>query len=124
MRSPLALVVSALALAVCGGGTAALAGVGSSPGHLAGTWSGRYSGAFAGTFTLHWKQTGIRLTGTISLSNPQGRYGITGSVHRSAIQFGTVGAGATYTGSVSGSSMSGSYRSPRGGGHWSAHKTS
>jgi hypothetical protein len=30
----------------------------------------------------------------------------------------------TYTGSVSGSSMSGHYTTPKGGGSWSAHKTS
>jgi hypothetical protein len=65
-----------------------------------------------------------RLSGSIALSNPSGKYGISGSVHGSAITFGAVGAGATYTGSVSGKSMSGSYKSPQGGGKWSAHKTS
>jgi len=45
-------------------------------------------------------------------------------VHGSGIKFGAVDFGATYTGSVSGKSMSGSYRSPQGGGTWSAHKTS
>ena len=43
----------------------------------------------------------------------------------SSIQFGTVGSSAiTYTGTVSGNSMSGSYQTPGGGGSWSAHKTS
>ena len=79
---------------------------------------------FSGTFRLHWKQSGSRLSGSIALSNPGGTYGISGSVHGSAIKFGAVGAGATYTGSVSGKSMSGSYKSPQGGGTWSAHKTS
>ena len=38
-------------------------------------------------------------------------------------QFGTVGSVAiTYTGTVSGSSMSGSYNAPGGGGPWSANK--
>jgi hypothetical protein len=91
---------------------------------LAGNWSGRYGGAFSGTFALHWTQSGSRLHGSITLSNPRGKYGISGSVHGKAIKFGAVGAGATYTGSVSGKSMSGSYRSPGGGGSWSAHKTS
>jgi hypothetical protein len=91
---------------------------------LAGTWSGQYSGAFAGTFTLHWTQSRSSLSGSITLSNPPGKYSISGSVHGSAISFGAVGAGATYTGSVSGKSMSGSYKSPPGGGKWSAHKTS
>jgi hypothetical protein len=95
----------------------------SKPTSLAGTWSGHYSGAFSGTFTLHWTRTGSHLNGSITLSYPSGRYGINGSVHGNAIQFGAVGAGATYTGKVSGKSMSGNYESPRGGGTWSAHKT-
>ena len=90
---------------------------------LAGTWAGSYSGAFAGTFRFTWTQTGTKLRGTIHLSNPAGNYGISGSVGRNgAIQFGVVGAGATYKGSVSGTSMSGTYKSPQGGGSWSAHK--
>jgi hypothetical protein len=43
----------------------------------------------------------------------------------SAIKFGTVGGQAiTYKGTVSGSSMSGTYSTPGGGGPWSAHQTS
>ena len=91
---------------------------------LAGTWSGRYSGAFSGTFTLHWTQSGTRLSGTITLSSPKGKYGINGSVHGSTIKFGAVDVGATYTGSESGKSMSGNWKSPQGGGTWSAHKIS
>jgi hypothetical protein len=91
---------------------------------LAGTWSGHYSGTFSGTFTLHWTKSGSHLSGSITLSYPSGNYGINGSVHGSAISFGAVGAGATYTGKVSGKSMSGNYESPKGGGTWSAHKTS
>jgi hypothetical protein len=90
---------------------------------LAGTWAGSYSGAFAGTFRFTWTQTGTKLKGTIHLSSPAGNYGISGFVGRNgAIQFGVVGAGATYKGSVSGTSMSGTYKSPQGGGSWSAHK--
>ena len=90
---------------------------------LAGTWAGSYSGAFSGTFRFTWTQTGSKLKGSIHLSNPVGTYGIAGKVGRSGgIQFGVVGAGATYTGSVSGKSMSGSYKSPQGNGTWSAHK--
>jgi hypothetical protein len=82
---------------------------------LTGTWSGSSSGAFVGTFTLHWTQLGSNLTGTITLSNPSGKYSVSGAVHGSAISFGAVGAGATYTGSVSAksTSMSGNYNSPR-----------
>jgi len=95
----------------------------SKPVSLAGTWSGTYNGAFSGTFKLHWTKTGSHLGGSITLSNPSGSYGINGSVHGTAIKFGAVGAGATYTGKVSGKSMSGNYETPKGGGTWSAHKT-
>ena len=50
---------------------------------------------------------------------------VNGTVSGSSIRFGTVGSSAiTYTGTVSGNSMSGSYQTPGGGGSWSAHKTS
>ena len=93
-------------------------------GSLTGTWSGTYSGAYHGTFTLHWTQSKSRLTGTIKLSSV-GRTNITGSVRGSTIRFGTVGnANAiTYSGSVSGKSMSGTYKTGGVGGSWSAHKT-
>ena len=95
----------------------------STPG-LAGTWSGRYSGAVSGTFTLRWTQSGSTLRGSIKLSNPPGRYPITGTVHSGKISFGAVGVGATYTGTVSGRSMSGRWKSANRGGTWSARKTS
>lgn len=110
-------------LVVVGGGTAAVAAERSTP-HLAGTWAGKYGGAFSGTFTLHWKQSGSKLTGTIKLSNPGGTYGISGKIRGSSISFGAVGVGAIYSGSVSGKSMSGHYKTPQGGGTWSAHKRS
>jgi hypothetical protein len=92
---------------------------------LSGTWSGKYGGAYHGTFTLHWTQSGSRLSGTIKLSNSSSKPRVTGTVHGSTIRFGTVGSAAiTYSGSVSGKSMSGSYHTPGGGGSWSAHKTS
>ena len=92
---------------------------------LSGTWSGQYSGTYSGSFTLNWQQTGSVLSGSITLSSPSDTLSIHGTVNGSAIQFGTVGGpGITYTGSVSGSSMSGSYQTPGGGGSWSANKTS
>jgi hypothetical protein len=118
-----ALGVAAL-LALCCSTGIATAAVSAPKPHLAGTWSGKYSGAFSGTFTLRWTLSGSKLKGTIALSNPRGRYGINGSVHGRSITFGAVGAGATYTGSVSGKSMSGHYKSPNGGGSWSAKMTS
>jgi hypothetical protein len=95
---------------------------------LSGTWSGQYSGAFQGTFTLTWTQTGTNLNGTIQLSPPPRTLGITGTVQGSAITFGAVG-GVSYSGSVTGSSMSGTYQTPTangatGSGSWSATKAS
>jgi hypothetical protein len=140
--------VVALALAACsspgggdpgsGGGTGkaapksapatkAPASHSTAPGALSGTWSGHYSGAYSGSFTVKWKQTGSRLHGTIKLSNPGDTLPINGTVNGSSISFGTVGSTAiTYEGTVSGSSMSGSYKvhSTNGssGGPWSAAK--
>lgn len=90
---------------------------------LTGTWSGTYRGAYHGTFTLHWTQSKSRLIGTIKLSNV-GRTNITGTVRGSTIRFGTVGnaSAITYSGSVSGTSMSGTYKTGGAGGSWSAHK--
>ena len=114
------LAVALLVAACCV--TGAGAAVATSQTKLAGTWAGTYSGAYSGTFTLRWKQSGSRLTGSIKLSSPSGTYPITGSVKGSAIRFGAVGAGATYTGSVAGRSMSGRYKSGPRGGAWSAHR--
>ena len=124
-RIPVLVTVLSVAafLAVCSVTTAFASPTTSGP-HLAGTWSGKYSGAYSGTFTLRWTQTGSKLKGSITLSFPRGKYPISGSVRGSAITFGAVGAGATYTGSVSGKSMSGRYKTAQGGGSWSAHKTS
>ena len=94
-------------------------------GSLTGTWSGTYRGAYHGTFTLHWTQSKSRLTGTIKLSSNVGRTNITGTVQGRTIRFGTVGNtnAITYSGSVSGTSMSGTYKAGGAGGSWSAHKT-
>jgi len=117
-------------LAICCSGTA-IAAVSSKPKPkpkphhvpLGGSWSGQYSGAFSGTFTLTWKLSKGILKGSITLTKPSGTYTVGGSVHGSTINFGAVGAGATYKGSVSGSSMSGTYQTPQGDGTWSAHKS-
>jgi hypothetical protein len=97
------------------------------PGALSGKWSGHYSGSFNGDFTVRWTQSGSHLHGTIHLSNPGDTMPINGTVNGSAISFGTVGSTAiTYSGTVSGNSMSGSYKvhSTNGssGGPWSASK--
>jgi hypothetical protein len=95
---------------------------------LAGKWSGTYSGAYNGTFKLNWRQTGSHLHGTIMISNPGNTLPINGTVNGTAISFGTVGSTAiTYTGTVSGNSMSGTYKVAAGnsstGGPWSASKS-
>ena len=98
----------------------------SATGGLTGTWSGQYNGAYQGTFKLIWRQSGSTLSGTITLSAPASTLPIHGSLAGATISFGTVGSLAiTYTGSVSGSSMSGSYLvAGAAGGSWSANKTS
>lgn len=122
-RIPVAAAASILGLLALAGSVTA-ANSRSATLHLSGTWSGKYSGAVAGKFTLRWTQTRSRLTGTIALSRPQGKYPISGRVTSRGIKFGVVGVGATYTGSVaaSGLSMSGTWASGPGGGSWSAHK--
>jgi Flp pilus assembly protein TadG len=96
---------------------------------LTGKWSGQYSGAYQGTFVLHWTQSGSKLKGHITLSTPPDTLPILGTVNGSVIRFGTVGStGITYSGSVSNSTMSGTYQvhAPQGaiGGPWKASKTS
>jgi hypothetical protein len=97
---------------------------------LSGKWLGQYSGAYQGHFLLRWHQSGSRLTGTITLSAPaRGTVPIHGRVQGGAIKFGTVGSqDITYSGSVSGSSMSGTWQikgpsGPAGGGPWSASRS-
>ena len=71
----------------------------------------------------------IEREGTIHISNPDTTVPIHGTVNGAAITFGTVGSTSiTYTGSVSGSSMSGNYKvgtaNGSAGGPWSAAKKS
>jgi hypothetical protein len=91
---------------------------------VAGTWSGTYSGIYSGTFKLTWTQTGSQVDGSIMLSSPANTYHITGTLSGNAITFGAVGA-VSYTGTVSSSSMSGTYTvvTGQGGGSWSANKS-
>jgi hypothetical protein len=153
LRRPRVALTAGLAIAVglvisgCGGGSASTTTTTSTPaqttettqasttsqtttsttsasGGLSGKWSGQYSGTYSGTFTLNWQQSGSKLSGKIALST-SGTVDVTGTVDGSSIKFGTVGGpGITYTGSVSGTSMSGKYQTPNGGGSWSATETS
>jgi hypothetical protein len=92
---------------------------------LSGTWSGEYSGAYSGTFILNWTQSGSSLNGKIKISAPPSTLKLNGTLAGSTIRFGTVGSLAiTYSGSVSGSSMSGNYTvGGAAGGPWKASKT-
>jgi hypothetical protein len=95
--------------------------------NLSGTWLGHYGGSYNGTFKLVWHQTGSHLRGTITISNPHGTFPINGIVHGRSIKFGTVGSNAiTYKGTVSGTSMSGTFQVNFGaasaGGLWRATK--
>jgi hypothetical protein len=121
IRSAVAVGTVAIAGAVLVGQLSAARAASSS---LSGSWAGKYSGAYHGTFSLHWTQSGSQLRGTIKLSTTSGVLGIKGSVRGGTIKFGTVGGPAiTYSGSASGSSMSGRYQTPGGGGPWSAHRS-
>jgi hypothetical protein len=102
---------------------------------LSGAWSGTYGGKFSGTFKLNWTETPSKLRGsgnlhgtiTITYGGQSQKTSVSGKVSQGAISFGAVGpVGAIkYTGTTSGgSSMSGHYTTPVGGGTWSAQKTS
>ena len=98
---------------------------------LSGKWSGTYSGSFTGSFKLTWQQSGHNLGGTITISRFNNEpTSIDGTVHGATIRFGTVGSEAiTYAGSVSGKSMSGTWKiqaagRSMGGGSWNASKSS
>ena len=100
-------------------------------GPLSGKWSGSYSGAFSGTFSLTWQQSGPSLTGTIKISGFGGvPTSIHGTVQGASISFGTVGSKSiTYSGSVSSSSMHGTWTMKAGGrslggGSWKASRSS
>ncbi len=123
MRKRPAAVIAIVIVAGLFAGAAAATNGRLAGGSLTGTWSGSYGGAYHGTFTLHWTQSRSRLTGTITISS-LGRMNITGSVKGSTIRFGSVGSAnaITYSGSVSGTSMSGTYKTGGAGGRWSAHK--
>ena len=120
-RIPALWIVAVLALVYCGT-TVAASSSHAATRSIAGTWKGHYGGAVSGNFTLHWRKSGSRLRGSITLSRPQGTYGISGSVRNGKIKFGAVSVGAAYKGHVRGTSMSGTWSSPQGGGSWSAHK--
>ena len=107
------------------------AGRSSNDGSLSGKWTGTYGGTYSGTFSLTWQESGHNLSGTIRISGFKDLpTSIHGTVQGALIRFGTVGSESiTYSGSVSGSSMSGSWKMQAGkrslgGGSWKAAKSS
>lgn len=98
---------------------------------LTGAWNGAWvdtsPDTSAGTFTLTFAQTGNNLTGAIVVKGTPCITGgtVTGTVNGSTITFGAVSGRVTitYTGSVSGNKMAGTYSAPTCGdakGNWSA----
>ena len=90
---------------------------------LSGTWGGLCTGPFSvnGFCSVTWTQTGNALDGTIMWSPSPDNLHISGNVTGSTISFGAVGV-VTFTGTLSGSTMSGSYTDIANGhtGSWSA----
>jgi hypothetical protein len=125
-RLPALWIAALLVLACCGAALAARTAASSHAAtqvKLGGKWKGTYGGAVSGHFTIHWKQTGTTLHGTIKLSNPSGKYAIDGGVRGKKIKFGALTVGARYKGVLHGTkSMSGTWTSAEGGGSWKAHK--
>jgi hypothetical protein len=75
---------------------------------LSGAWLGLCTGPFNGFCSVTWTQTANSLDGTFMLSSPPDTLHISGNLTGSTISFGAVGV-VTFTGSLSGSTMSGSY---------------
>lgn len=71
------------------------------------------------------QQAGSILSGSISIKGSPGE-AVTGTVEGASIRFGTVGHGAvTYTGTISGNGISGTYQAQSSGsGTWMATKSS
>jgi hypothetical protein len=100
---------------------------------LSGTWSGTWKDTSPdtaeGTFKLTWQQSGPTLNGTITIAGTPCLSGghIAGALNGSTISFGVVKGAVevAYTGSVSGTTMSGTYTTSCGNaqGNWEARRT-
>jgi hypothetical protein len=78
------------------------------PPDLSGTWTGLCTGPFTDGCWITWMQTGDdAYDGTFTLS-PHDTIHISGNLNGSTIRFGDVGV-MTFSGTLSGSTMSGSY---------------
>lgn len=89
--------------------------------NLSGTWEGLATGPFNGFITLTVTQTGKTLDGTITMSTPTETIHVTGDLSGNRITLEAVGV-VTYDGTLSGSTISGSYTDLANGkaGTWSA----
>jgi hypothetical protein len=103
--------------------------VGAIQGPWDGTWTSTSSPGSSGTFHIDFTQSGDQLNGSITITNtPCITTGtITGALAGNQIAFGAVKGAQTiaYTGTVSGTSMSGTYAAPQCGngiGKWDATK--
>lgn len=107
---------------------------GSPSGALSGTWEGTYQSdvysQISGTFRVEFTQSGEQITGSIEIAESPcvSRGTIAGSVSDSEVTFGAVEAEATitFTGTVAGDTMSGTFSAPDCGddsGTWEASKT-
>jgi hypothetical protein len=108
--------------------TPILATLGSLTGAWKGTWTNTTPQTAVGTFVLTWAQQGNMLFGAIGVtgSNCITAGNVTGNVDGSKISFGAVEGGTSiqYEGVVSGTIMTGTYRSECGNssGTWTAVK--
>ncbi len=96
-------------------------------GQWSGTWTDTSPDTSGGTFALTWTQTGNTLSGTINVVGAAclTAGNVTGTINGSAISFGAVSGQVTitYTGSIAGTKMQGTYDAPTCGnakGNWSA----
>jgi hypothetical protein len=94
-----------------------------------GTWTSTSSPGASGTFHIEFTQSGDQLNGSITITNsPCIATGtITGALDGNSITFGAVkgSQNIAYTGTISGTSMSGTYTAPQcdnGVGDWEATK--
>lgn len=79
------------------------------------TWAGRCTGPFNGLCSLTLTRTANALDGTFVLSSPSDHVHVSGYLSGPTISFGAVGV-VTFTGILSGTTMSGSYRADIAGG--------
>lgn len=94
-----------------------------------GTWTSTSTPGASGTFHIEFTQSGDQLNGSITITNsPCITTGtISGALDGNSITFGAVkgSQNVAYTGTISGSSMSGTYAAPQcdnGVGDWTATK--